>query len=442
MALFKYSIYNLTIKSTKKFVLIFNSSSGSFCKINKDLFEEIYNNNKISSNIIHFDNLFNQRIIVNADLDEYNKIVLNETKSLITDFPLEITDVLALTLKCNMNCVYCFESKENVNKKCISEDIIYSIINFMKKQISVSSIKKFTIVWFGGEPLLEYDNILKIGKEIKSFCIEKKVTFVSSMKTNGLLLEREKTKQLVEECNLKTVQITLDGTKEVYCLLKQVSKNAFDKVIENIISVCDLVKITIRMNTNFYNLENIKELVDLLFTKYNLLDKIEIYLAEVKCYNGEPSKSFDFEKVKLQFYFDLEKKYGKNFSNLITVMKPKVTSCGLIKNFNSVIGPDGEIYKCDLTIGRKDFVVGNVADGYFFNDVYRKFNSPNHKLKCKGCKIFPLCLSGCRYEQLLFGNKSVDCKGKLKSLKKMLLNKYYKDLSMKTIKEEKNGNID
>ena len=66
-----------------------------------------------------------------------------------------------------------------------------------------------------------------------------------------------------------------------------------------------------------------------------------------------------------------------------------------------VIGPNGELYKCEHHVGRKDCVVGTCKDGRFYSDVEMNFVSGKVEDRCKMCKYLPLCFGGCRSEDLL-----------------------------------------
>lgn len=77
-----------------------------------------------------------------------------------------VSYVIAPTLNCNYNCVYCFENKEN-RKLRMNFNTAEDILSFIIKQIESNKlIKSIKITWFGGEPLLSYDLILEFSKKI------------------------------------------------------------------------------------------------------------------------------------------------------------------------------------------------------------------------------------------------------------------------------------
>lgn len=61
---------------------------------------------------------------------------------------------IAPTMKCNFGCFYCFENG-NKNMGNMTNDIALKIVQFLKAQKK----DKVNIVWFGGEPLLGFNQI-------------------------------------------------------------------------------------------------------------------------------------------------------------------------------------------------------------------------------------------------------------------------------------------
>lgn len=426
-------MYNIVIDRTDEFVYLFNSYTGAFSELTKEVFDEINEKSNIASGIQYFDELREEGFIVPSLLDEYNRIVALEKEAMFSHNTEYVCDVVALTLSCNMNCEYCFEAKRNKNKK-IDTEIVPHIIDFMKNQINSNKrIKNFAIQWFGGEPLLGYDYILKICDEIKPLCLEKNIEFESSILTNGLLMTKECASEMIEKCNLKHIQITLDGTEKQYCSIKNVSPQVYYKVLKNIEEISEFapkISIAIRLNISKKNIDDLKSLCDVLYTKYHLKDKVVVYLAEIKDYTKCFEKDCsvfnlgEYEIVKNDFYKYLNDKYGVYYEGVVSKRNFSPSYCRLVCASNALIGPDGELYKCDQSIGNPNHIIGNVIDGYYYNEAYDKFCSVEHFEKCKTCQAFPLCLSGCKSSKMTFGENAVDCDGLLLSLRNVL-KKYY-----------------
>ena len=70
----------------------------------------------------------------------------------------------------------------------MSEDTVERIKrHFMKR---LGSFKKFGVVWFGGEPLLQLDLIKSMSRFFITECDKRGLPYVAHIVTNGFLLRR------------------------------------------------------------------------------------------------------------------------------------------------------------------------------------------------------------------------------------------------------------
>ncbi|MEA3295822.1 MAG: radical SAM protein [Patescibacteria group bacterium] len=124
---------------------------------------------------------------------------------------------LEITQNCNLRCKYCvygedyfyYRSRSNkemeyeVTKKGI--EYVFNIINERNK-------KEFSLSFYGGEPLLNFEIIKKIVKYSKKLFNKWKLRF--SITTNGTLIDEEIINFLI--LNNFQVLISLDGPKDVH----------------------------------------------------------------------------------------------------------------------------------------------------------------------------------------------------------------------------------
>ncbi|MCF0162748.1 MAG: 4Fe-4S cluster-binding domain-containing protein [Fusobacterium necrophorum] len=96
--------------------------------------------------------------------------------------------IIHCTNNCNMKCTYCYINKSIDNG--MSEDIIISIIHKIEEKIIDQKIKKITINFHGGEPMLFFDKIMKIIIEVEK--INKKnensTKIFYRIQTNGTIM--------------------------------------------------------------------------------------------------------------------------------------------------------------------------------------------------------------------------------------------------------------
>lgn len=408
----------MVINENADSVYLYNSYSGAFAKLEKEVYESI--NGIIEDNLPgpYFEDLLKQGFIKPLELNEFNKILLIERSAIFEQSEENLTFVIAPTLTCNLNCTYCFERTYRHNV-IMSEQTLTDIIGFIQKKLS-SKNKKLHITWFGGEPLLAYKLILKFNQELKELIKDKDINYSSSMITNGILLTEERVKALSEFGGLKKVQITIDGTEEVYCNQKNATPKQFQQVLKNIKEALQYIKVTVRLNCNKDNFDNIKKVVYDLVEYCGINDNLDFYLAKLIDYNCVGDKSC-FEQDEFDLKFLEFKKYlcsvlHKEFKP--DIPKYRKSFCGLFKLKNLVIGPQGELYKCEHFVGRDDKVIGNVKQGLFYTDEMLHFINNEVKEKCKACKIFPLCIGGCpaQKQDLLEGQSCYYSEGYIKQL--------------------------
>lgn len=393
---YKASIYNIVIKKSGDSVYLYNSYSGAFAKLEKNVYD-IIATQEISDEqpCEYFDQLLAEGFIKPLELNEYNRIIAQERLAVYEKSDDSLSLVIAPTLACNLNCGYCFESSSRCNK-FVSEQTVDDIIAFISRRLR-PHMKKLHITWFGGEPLLAYQTILDFNKKLNGIISGKEVAYTSSMITNGTLLDEDKVKKMVEQCALRNVQITIDGTQEVYCRQKGATPKQFEQVINNITSALDYLKVSIRFNCARDNFEDIKQVAVMLISRCGAHRNLHFYLAKLVDYSCSCSANFcsqvDFDKMNIEFDKYVCELMGKEYKPKLP--KYKKSFCGLYKLKNYVIGPDGELYKCEHHVGRAEQVIGNVKRGLFYTDAMLDFINLAFPEKCKKCLLFPLCIGGC-----------------------------------------------
>lgn len=119
---------------------------------------------------------------------------------------------IIMTTKCNGSCIYCYQknNKDWGSNADISEKTLDNIEQIIKNLKHIDCIS-----FFGGEALLEYENIRKIIDKIE----ENGIGINSyEITTNGLLLNKERINYLLEK-NFKII-VSVDGPKIIQSVLR------------------------------------------------------------------------------------------------------------------------------------------------------------------------------------------------------------------------------
>ena len=115
-------------------------------------------------------------------------------------------------MDCNFSCWYCYESHITGSKLSTKTiDSIYKLIDNIL--VSNSNLRNFTLSFFGGEPLLYYNETTKLIIDYirTKYVYFTYIDFSINFTTNGYLLNDKIVKHLLEKDELKHFQITLDG---------------------------------------------------------------------------------------------------------------------------------------------------------------------------------------------------------------------------------------
>ncbi len=397
---------------------VVNTYSGAIGLVDNRIAKKIIDKDNDLSDIDINDSekLLKNGFLVPDSLDEYGRILFEEQQK-IYEKVKNIGFVIAPTLNCNFNCTYCFESNINSIER-MSDETEDKVIDFIIHQIQNNDSKKLTISWFGGEPLLETNRIVSISDKLISYCDNNDIQYNAKIITNGYFLDEENCKKL-QKCRISFAQITLDGPESIYNKEKKCPNNSYTKVIQNIKTAARYMKISIRLNLKEENYDVIDSWKEELLSNFKNINNINIYLAEV-C--DDWSDDLPVSGLCQKKYFntarDIENYFTQNGINSGRAHKlvRNKTNCSLMLKQRCVIGPNGELYRCEHMIGKKDFVIGSCKEGFFHNDADSAFSNLKRPSKCRECRIFPICMSGCASDMVLKKSDRIDCEGYIQTI--------------------------
>lgn len=180
------------------------------------------------------------------------------------------------TTDCNARCFYCFERGRS--RVPMSEETARKTVRYIKDHCRGEAVK---LAWFGGEPLVNHKVIGIICEGLRREGVE----FTSTMTSNGILFDEALVQTAAAEWNLKQVQITLDGTEDIYNRVKAYvgqEGSAYRKVLENMKLLLDAsVKISVRLNMELYNAEDLLMLVDELAREFAGRKGLSVYAHHI-----------------------------------------------------------------------------------------------------------------------------------------------------------------
>lgn len=303
---------------------------------------------------------------------------------------------LALTYKCNNNCIHCYAGEATVERELTTEE--------WKKVIDkIYSLGIPQILFTGGEPTLRKDLV-----ELVAY--SQKVGLVTGLVTNGRKLSDKKLVSELVKAGLDYAQITLESHKpELHDKITQVPGSWSETVagIKNMLETT--VYVSVNMTLNKWNIKEAIEIVDFLH---------ELGLPRFSCngliYAGKGTKIAEefavSEKELLEILPKIRDKaheYNMEFTWFTPTKYCKLNpielglgiKCCTAAKITMCIEPDGDVLPCQSYFEN----VGNIL-----RDKWEKIW--NHPLcisirkreyapeGCRECVLFSVCGAGCPLE--------------------------------------------
>ena len=296
-------------------------------------------------------------------------------------------------------------------------EINNQVLNNTKKIIDIlyeNGVIIFNVL--GGEPLLNFNYLidtLNYASE-KMFC-----SFASNGTANGGV-DEEKAK-ILSNINNIDIRISMHGyNSETHDHIVGI-KGAFDTAIN---SIKNLVKYGVKCRMSCVptkiNYEYIDKMVELAYklgmTGFHLLPS---HMTENFDINHKMWLSYEkqleiIEKIKLiKFEKPFEISYLNWYENVKNfVFKYDGQSLCVAGKEIIEIDPLGDVYPCNMVLGIKEFMCGNILNEKF-SDIWNspKFDIIRHRIpekiinsSCKKCKKLNKCIGGCPMSNYLISN--------------------------------------
>ena len=359
-----------------------------------------------------------------------NKQITNSIFEYKEEYKYPRTVMLNLTDNCNLACKYCFVEQHPHNMSLeIAKDAInyiYNNITYLKEKNLLQDvimpdddgIIRYHINFFGGEPLLRYNQVIvPLVKYIEETYPN---TFRFGITTNVTLLNKEKV-DFFKEHNFG-ILTSIDGAEKTQCFnrpcrngdnsFKLIEKN-LPYLLENFPNLC--FRSTGYAPTIHHLFENYLYAESLGFPSY------AIVINERDEWTEEQKEILKDQLIKIQWYRFQQRAQGimpihctqlelnnDGFPNLFTdecniKNTDNILRCGL-GTVSCAIGWDGKIYGCqqDVSIDNKNiFYIGDIYNGidperhkYLLSKYFTEINNPIPE-KCQNCIIKNTCYGTC-----------------------------------------------
>lgn len=371
-------------------IILYNTMTRSVVVMREDEYENILTGDGID----YIEFLKRNYFIVEEDFDDFNTL---ETVRKSFEIPLDdnylkegelLEYTMLSTTDCNANCFYCYEKGRS--RIPMSMETADKVADFIIR--TANRQRKIKLRWFGGEPLFNIKVIDHISKKVTEAGIDYDCGIIS----NGYFFNEKIVEKAVNVWKLKHIQITLDGTEDVYNSIKNYNHctgSAYKKVLDNIKLLLDAhVSVSIRMNCDLHNSENLKELIKELHDRFKNHQLFNVYVYPLFDEKEERTKEHNellFQKIEeienvLDQYGYLD---GRPISDNI-----RFCHCMIDNGKSVLICPEGDIGLCE-----------HFSEDHFFShidnfeeknwEVVKQFKELLEPLEiCKTCIHAPDCV--------------------------------------------------
>jgi radical SAM protein with 4Fe4S-binding SPASM domain len=338
------------------------------------------------------------------------------------ELPKIIGGFLNLTQSCNLKCVYCFVIQQ---PKQMSYQVAKDTSDFFAKNAKETN-QEPSINFFGGEPLLRWDDIIvPLTTYIRKEYGDK---FRLSLTTNGILLDEEKLEFM--KTNKIGFLFSIDGDKKTQDKNRPYhnGKGSFDDLIKKIPMFLKYnpnatFRSTIN-NDNVYDMtDNYKFAIDMGYNNVFMIPNVFIEwtkeqrqelnnqlskIADVYIENYRNNKIVQFNQFseansKIKQINEINK---TNRYRDIGINIPAYGRCGIGGTKFASVGMSGKLYSCQELVENPNlgeyFEIGNIYDGVDDNkrwNIINKFDPKNiirsDGKTCRNCSMNKICNGGC-----------------------------------------------
>lgn len=388
--------------------LFYHGKSASVLNISEDTSPELYQ-------LIRSPEDFSG-LISNKEFQDYlDKIPVNKIANTEDSLHPDLqTLVLPITAGCNLACPYCFAttSKGNFNFRDYKEEDIDRLLERLDRKESGTPT---TLVFFGGEPLINFKIIKYTINQVKEKFSHLKISY--SITTNGTLLTPTVAKFLKE--NQVAVLLSLDGyDNEFNHRHFKNGRPSVQRVIKAV-ELCKRIGLSIEIRATLTS-DN-----PYVFETYMFFEKLQVEYTIAFAYASENKThknltEFDnqslqrmrdaFEKL-YDYYMDcLHNKsriYNKLFWGYMADIQDRVIrdyACTAGRTYHTVMA-DGTMFSCAHLMNEQDCVMGNIDHWPFKHPEKHSFMPVRVKdvEECKNCWALHLCHSGCASQKHSMG---------------------------------------
>jgi uncharacterized protein len=173
---------------------------------------------------------------------------------------------LLTTLQCNFACDYCIQGDHadyNASAAKMSIETAARVQTWLEERLDALRPERFTITFFGGEPLLNLPVVYKLAEGLAASCANRGIGMNISLITNGLLLTEAVVDRLLPY-GLTGIKVTLDGDQPTHDRLRPLrgGQGTFARIMRNLTAIAGKVRVSVGGNFDVESAASYPALLD------------------------------------------------------------------------------------------------------------------------------------------------------------------------------------
>ncbi|MDR3563494.1 MAG: 4Fe-4S cluster-binding domain-containing protein [Negativicutes bacterium] len=291
---------------------------------------------------------------------------------------------IILTEGCNLSCSYCYEKKKSPSN--MDSNTVTKAVDFVFDHSN--DTKKLSFIWFGGEPLTQFNNLTHGYTYAKKKAETVGKTLDNLIITNGTIWN-----EMIEEFFRKhpdiRLQLSWDGMPEFQDKERGMS-DVVEETLARMVTLPNSLHAHLQITPNM--VPKLAENIDYIIAKMgNKANVVLRPIAEIEDWDNEALLSTFREQLFIAF-----SKHENKIDKIATCDQQVASlgTCGAGKNF-ATITPDGDLYACHRFYFNKnrDFKVGTLDDGFITTaktDLLEEYTKDNI-IGCIECNAYEMC---------------------------------------------------
>ncbi len=410
----KYSIYNTTLPLSEKLGLVYCGATDQFV-VYRNALTPLLKSLSADQLASEAPGLYAELVrgggIVPDDEDEFGNLkrLGVEVENSMKSYRL----ILNPTMDCNFKCWYCYEDHIK-GSKMGSETLRRVLLMISGIMDAQKALETFDLSFFGGEPLLHYDEIVRpVLNHSRKMCRHNGVRLLVSFTSNGYLINDAMIAHLTEGNEPKSFQITLDGNREKHDKTRFPMKGqgSYDIILANVRKLLSCgIEVILRIN----------------YTASNILSVRDV-LKDIDIIDVEDRKLLTVNFHRVWQDHKIQNLPNSVVTNIVEPFREKLRNVGDAFSMNnlrnpcyadkvneSVINFDGYVFKCTA----RNFSTENRC-GMLANDgriIWNESIESRHAIKlsrviCRTCRLLPLCGGGCSQKSIEYSGEDICLEG-------------------------------